>query len=81
MTPAKAIETADREGFCKLNQHTFLWKTCEATAYIQLECCHTPYILVTDPHGWKEPIKVASERNKKLIEVCEKINNPPIQVI
>lgn len=71
MSPKQAIEIADRDGFCKLSQHSYLWKTCEASAHIKLEGNQAPYILITDPHGWKQPKKVYSHNNKFLIEVCK----------
>ena len=71
VTPKQAIEIADREGFCKLGQHVFLWKTCEASEHIKIEGNPAPYILITDPNGWKQPKKVYSHNNKFLIEVCQ----------
>lgn len=67
----QAIEIASIDGFCKLGQHVFLWKTCEAAAHIKIDGVRAPFLLIRDPHGWEQPIPVASEWNKKLLEVCK----------
>lgn len=70
MTPSQVIETATRDGFCKISQHVYLWKTCEAAAHIKIESIRAPFLLIQDPHGWRQPIPVASQYNKKLIDAC-----------
>jgi hypothetical protein len=75
ITAAQAIETANRDGFCKLSQHVFLWKTCEAATMLKIDGHLTPYFLITGPNGWDKPVKVSSEYNKKLIKACEAGND------
>lgn len=74
ITPARAITIADKEDYCKLGQHAYLWKTAEAKKYVKLGKLTAPCILISGPDGWVNPIEVWDESTKALVDACTLVN-------
>ncbi len=70
MNAQQAIDTADREGFCKIGQHTHLWKTCEAAAHIKVDEIETPYMLSLEGN-WTCFVPVKDAKNQQLIKALK----------
>ena len=68
MNAQQAIDTADRDGFCHIGQHTYLWKTCEASAHVKVEGIDTPYMLVSEGNWTASFSPVKDAQNKRLIK-------------
>lgn len=67
MNAQQAIEIADRDGFCHIGQHTYLWKTCEAAAHVKLGEIETPFVLI-ESHNWADAHPVKNAGDKRLIK-------------
>lgn len=70
MTPAQAIEIADRDGFCHIGQHTHLIKTCEAAACIDLDDDTKPYQLVIE-NNWADVHAIKDHNDKRLAKAIK----------
>lgn len=70
MTPKQAIEIAKADGVCQIKHQVWLWKTCEAAAYEDMSDIKAPFLLILGPHDWDKSVPVATEKNRKLREVC-----------
>jgi len=67
MNAQQAIEIADRDDFCHIGQHTYLWKTCEAAAHIKLTDIKAPFLLVL-AKDWADVYTVKDANDKRLIK-------------
>ena len=73
ITPQQVIDTARREGHCKISQHCHLWVTASAQQHLQINS-KSEFFLITDSRGFEDPVPVASAKNKTLIKCCEAKN-------
>lgn len=73
MKPSEAVTTAREQGFCKLSQHVFLWKTDAANKEIDFGEIETEFFLTTPPAGFRGPIPIYGANDIALARVCKQV--------